>query len=125
MATRVGGTIGQQIDLLIKQGSDLIVDLEVVLEPGQSLNLNDYTFPAHLRKKPGGTPLRAISVTRFAANMLRVFLDHAQTATLTCGADLDDDASQYVWDCEIVETATGLILPAFFGDVQVFRDIRP
>lgn len=124
-AIPVAGTIGTRIDLLIKQGSDFIVEFECydAQTPPQPQPLDGFTFRGHLRKKPGGIPLRTFVMTVFASHKIRLSLTAAETATLTCGEFLDDDASQYVWDSESIETATGTILPAFYGDGQVFRDI--
>jgi hypothetical protein len=121
----VAGTIGQRIDLLIKQGSDFIGELECYDDqvPPQPTPLAGFTFRGHLRKKPGGTPLRTLVMTVFASHKIRISLTDDETATLKCGEFLDDDASQYVWDAESIETATGTILPAFYGEAQVYRDI--
>lgn len=121
--TTPAGNIGLQLDLQIKQGADWAIEVDLTNEDNTAFDLTPYTHVAHLRKKPFASPVISLTVTSPIAGRLRFSLTHTQTAALSCGPDLESDASWYVWDHELVAISGGEITPGFFGDVSVFRDL--
>jgi hypothetical protein len=114
---------GLKLDLEIKQGADWSKEVDLTNEDGTVFDLTPYNHVAHLRKKPFDPTVISITVTSPVAGRLRFALTHTQTAALSCGPDLESDASWYVWDHELVAISGGEITPGFFGDVSVFRDL--
>jgi hypothetical protein len=121
--TTPAGNIGLQLDLQIKQGADWSVEVDLTNDDNTTFDLTPYNHVAHLRKKPFASPVISLTVTSPIAGRLRFSLTHTQTAALSCGPDLESDASWYVWDHELVAISGGEITPGFFGDVSVFRDL--
>lgn len=124
MTIKRQGSIGSYLPIQIKQGSDF--QLEIVLTnkiDGTPLNTALYTAQASMRKAPFRDPSIAIACSFPVLGRLRLFLARSATALLSCGADLEDDASSYEWDCELITIASGIITPAFYGPANVFRDI--
>ena len=120
----IGGNIGVELTLHIKQGADFV--LEILLTDsttGAPFNTAPYNAVANLRKKPFAVPITPFVCTFPTLGTLRIELARTTTAALTCGANLDDDASMYVWDLELVTISTNVVTPAFFGDVLVFRNL--
>ena len=122
MSTPVGN-IGLKQDLQIKQGADFAIEVDLYNLDNTPFDLTPYTHVARLRKKPFATPVITITCTSPLAGRLRFALTRTQTAALTCGPNLDSDASSYVWDHELITIANGVIVPGFYGNVSIFRDI--
>jgi len=121
--TTPAGNIGLKQDLQIKQGADFAIEVDLYNADDTPFSLTPYTHVARLRKKPFATPVVTIACTSPIAGRLRFALTRVQTAALICGPELDSEASSYVWDHELVTIADGVIVPGFYGDVSVFRDI--
>ncbi len=124
MTTRlVISNIGQQLDLEFKQGCDFEIDIELTNDDDTPLDTSLYDAVANLRKKAFATVITPFVCTFPVPGTMRVAMARAITAGLTCGAELEDDSSTYVWDCELVAKSGGTKTPAFYGDVNLFRDI--
>lgn len=123
MTVPIVGSIGAELALLIKQGSDFIVEIDLTDDNDVPINTALYDAVANLRKKPFAPSVVTFTCTFPSTGRLRITLDRSVTATLTCGDSLDDDASLYVWDCELVAKSDSNTIPAFFGDASVFRNI--
>jgi hypothetical protein len=117
------GNIGLELNLRIKQGSDFTVDVECTTANDLPFDFAPYSHVAHLRKRPFATPVQSFVCTSPVLGTLRFHMDQADTALLKCGPNLDDAASSYVWDHELVLISSGVTSPGFYGDVSVFRDI--
>lgn len=117
------GNIGLKQDLQFKQGADFATEFDLFNQDDTPFDLTPYTHVAHLRKKPFATPVVSIAATSPSVGRLRFGLTHVETAAITCGADIDSEASSYVWDHELITIADGVIVPGFYGDVSVLRDI--
>lgn len=48
--------------------------------------------------------------------------DATVTAAILTGEDIKDAQSNYVWDMEL-EDSTGRVIPLFYGNVKVFREV--
>jgi hypothetical protein len=123
MVAPIAGTIGDELALLIKQGSDFVIEIDLLDENDVALNTALYDAVAHLRKRPFASAVTAFVCSFPVLGRLRVAMSRAVTSTLSCGPCLEDDASTYEWDCELVAKSDGTTIPAFFGQTNVFRDI--
>lgn len=123
MTVPLAGSIGSELNLQIKQGAHFLVDIQLTDDDDAPINTALYTAVGNLRKKPFAVPITPFACTFPATGTLRIALTSAETALLKCGADLDDEASTYVWDLEFTTLADNTVTPGFYGDVQVFRDL--
>jgi hypothetical protein len=123
MAPPIVGSIGAELTLLIKQGSDFVVEIDLTDDNDVPINTALYDASANLRKKPFAATVTPFECTFPSTGRLRIKLGRAVTLALPCGESLEDDASLYTWDCELVLKADGTTIPAFYGDVNVFRNI--
>ncbi len=123
MTVPLAGSIGAELALQIKQGADFILDIELTDSAGAPWNTAPYTAVANLRKKAFALPVTAFVCTFPVVGTLRITLARTVTAAISCGSDFDDEASGYVWDLELIKTSDQTVTPAFFGDVQVLRNI--
>lgn len=118
------GSIGALLPIQIKQGATFTLEIELTNDDGSPFNTGLYNARSHLRKKPFSDPRVAIAATFPTAGVLRLVLTSVETAALSCGSEIDSEASSYEWDCEFVAISdTTQIVPAFYGPAQVFRDI--
>lgn len=120
------GSIGEKVDLLVKQGSTLGPFAVTLANPDQTpVNLTGATVRAHLRKKA----LDQVKVAEFdvtiidaTAGKFQFGMTDEATAAIPAGETLKDAASVYVWDMEL-EDASGRVLPLYYGDCKVFREV--
>ena len=124
------GYIGERLDLLIRQGADFPVDgaLTVTLTYAdkEPYDLTGCTISATVKKESDDGP-EADMVVDFgdrSAGVFNLTMPHDITATLTCGPTINMAASRYVWQADLT-TASGWIIPLYYGDVAVYRDITP
>lgn len=123
MSTPIAGNIGQELNLLIKQGSDFAIEIDLQEENGDPFNTDDFSAIAAMRKQPFREPIVSFECSFVFSGRLRIAMSASDTANLACGAELYDDESSYSWDCELIDNANALTIPGFFGDVNVFRNI--
>ena len=118
------GNIGVELNLEIKQGVDFAIEVDLtLLNDGSVFDLTPFSHVAHLRKRAFAEPVQSFVCTVPIPGRLRFAMPHAETALLTCGAEMDTKKSSYVWDHEFIRISDGIVTPGFFGDVSVFRDI--
>jgi hypothetical protein len=120
------GTIGDELDLLIKQGSvfgPMIVDL---VNPDNSpVDLTGCTIRANMRwKDHTATPAIAFDISYIdrVNGQFSFGLTATVTEDLKAGKTVDSTDSRYLWDLELVDS-TGRPIPYFYGVARVFRDI--
>ncbi len=121
------GHIGAQLDLLIRQGASYgPYEFQLKNPDGTPIDLTGVVLRGHLRKTAQTSDL----VTPFDVEIIGpptegrflLSLTWQVTAELPCGAKLTDKESQYQWDFEMMDSI-GRVLPLYFGDVKVFREV--
>lgn len=125
--------IGLRQDLRIKQGSTFLIRgvlrnpityIDEVAQPQTFVDLTGCTFVAKIRKKALDVAVIAafsFSIIDAENGVYELVLTDEVTATIPCGERMTDDASKYVWDAELHDTA-GQVIPLWYGDVVVFRN---
>ena len=120
------GYIGEKLDLLVKQGSTLGPFKVSLINPDQTaVDLTGATLRGHIRKKALSTVLVAtlvVTVTEAANGKFEFGLPDEITAGIQAGETIKDPASLYVWDMEL-EDASGRVVPLYYGDCKVFREV--
>ncbi len=136
------GSIGERLDLLIRQGANFGPVRFTMTSPDGSLfpastdtpvpesafvpvDLTGCTIRGQIRKKPGDTDVAAalsVTVTDAPAGRYELSLSAATTAGLTAGANARAPESTYVWDLELVDSG-GAVIPLYWGSVQVHREV--
>jgi hypothetical protein len=120
------GYIGEKLDLLIRQGATLGPFTAQMVNPdNSSVNLTGCELRAQIRKKALDptvvTPI-TVSITEPISGQYVLGLSAELTAAIIAGESIKDPASKYVWDMELVDS-TGQVLPIYYGDVTVFREV--
>ncbi|MFM2053614.1 MAG: hypothetical protein RL456_1651 [Pseudomonadota bacterium] len=126
MSTQTIGSIGQRLDLLIRQGATLGPFPCTMTNPDATpVNLTGATIRGQIRKKPADAAVIAsfdVTVTDATAGKYTFGLTATATAAITAGADVTKPESLYVWDMEL-EDAAGRVTPLFWGDARVHREV--
>lgn len=120
------GTIGEKIDLLIKQGSTFGPYFVELTNPDETpVDLSGCIIRGKI-KKTGLSVVTVeelnVTITDAVLGKFKFGLTDEETAVLPAGETLKDKASLYTWDMEIEDNA-GNVLPLYFGDVRVFREV--
>jgi hypothetical protein len=123
------GTKGGLLDLLIRQGATCGPN-NVALKnsaDGTPISLVDCTITGQIRKTADAATALATAVITVvdAANGLFIW-EFTATATAALTADPDSetaDASKYVWDMEALNTTTTRVIPIFYGEAFVWREV--
>lgn len=123
MPTPTVGNIGQELNLLIKQGSDFAIEIELKDENGTPFYTDEMTPVAAMRKQPFRDPVVNFDASFVQTGRLRIELSASATAQLTCGVSLDDDESLYQWDLEFIDNGNDVTIPGFYGAANVMRNI--
>ena len=120
------GYIGEKFDLLIKQGSTLGPFSITLSNPDNTpVNLTGAAVRAHLRKRALDSDKVAdlqVAMVDAAAGKFQFGMSDEATANIPAGETLKDAASIYVWDMKL-EDASGRVLPLYYGDCKVFREV--
>lgn len=114
------GTIGDELHLLIKQGSTFTLDFTFT-----GVDLTGCTVRGQIRKTAQDATIAASFVYTAitpASGIFKMEISDENTALITCGDTVDDAASQYVWDMELEDSA-GRVTPTHYGNVKVFREV--
>ncbi len=126
MTTPTLGTAGARMDLLIRQGATFTSGSIAMQNPdGTAVDLTGCLFQGQMRKKRLDSAVSATFtcvVTDAAAGLWKFGLSSTETAALNAGETLADDASNYVYDIEMIDGG-GNILPIFYGNVQVQAEV--
>lgn len=124
--TQTIGTKGEQLNLLIKQGSDFgPFNATMTDNLAVPINLTGCTIRGQIRKTPTDAAVTAqlvVTITAPLAGQYSFTLPASVTAAIACGIDETASASKYVWDMELVDVSTKVI-PLYYGDVAVFREV--
>jgi len=123
------GYIGEKLNLLIRQGATLGPHVVTARNPDTTpVNLTGATIRGQIRKtalNPVITIALTVTMTDAVNGVFEFGLTDEQTAALVAGETQGDPASKYVWDMEM-EDSVGRVLPLFYGDVAIFREVtRP
>lgn len=126
MATQSLGSIGDKINLQIKQGSTFLVSPCTLTNPDETpVDLTGATIRGQIRRKALDTTVAAdfvVSILDAVNGVFEFGLTDETTAGITAGEVITEAASKYVWDMEL-EDALGRVLPLYYGDVAVFREV--
>lgn len=125
MATPVIGTIGDKVDLLIRQGATFgPFWVELTDEAGAPIDITGCVVKASMRKAIDDIePTAEFAIGYdYLAGKFSYMLAKTVTSGLVPGATLKDPVGKYLWDLEITwaDTSTS---PLMYGDVTVFREI--
>ena len=119
------GSIGQQLNLLIKQGGTFGPHEVTLTNPdGSPFNLTGCTFDGGVKAKPTDTTAVpfAFEVPVPASGVFKFGMTDEVTATLKAGPLITDISSKAVHDINVTD-ALGQRIPLFWGDVEVFRRV--
>jgi hypothetical protein len=126
MPTPTIGYYGEKLNLQIRQGATLgPFSATMKNADGSAVNLTNCTIRGKIRKTALSATVTATldcSITNAAAGQYQFGLTDEVTAAITCGEKLTDKASQYVWDLEL-EDSTGRVVPLYYGDCLVLREV--
>lgn len=124
-AVPVIGTIGDKVDLLIRQGATFgPYWIEIVDEAGAPIDLTGCVVKASMRKEIGDAVPAAEFTIGYNAleGKFSYMLTKAVTSALVAGATVKDPVGKNFWDCEIT-WLDGSVSPICYGDATVFREI--
>lgn len=130
MATPSIGSVGEKLDLLIKQGSTF-GPFEVALQNPDltAVDLTGSVFRAQIRKKRLDGVIVASMTTAINPDQVGAGkgkftfgMDAATTTALVAGELLNESASVYVWDMEW-QDSSGRILPLYLGTVKIQSEV--
>ena len=96
-------------NLVIDQGSDFIQDIEISDANNNLVNLSGYTGAAQIRKAYTSSSHKAFTVTTNSNGIIQIYMNAANTNSLSSG--------QYVWDCELTENLSGIVIRIVEGIV--------
>lgn len=126
MATQSVGTYGNKLNLLIKQGSTF-GPMQVTLNNPDAtpVDITGCLVRAQIRRKaldPELITSFVVVITDPTNGIFNFSLTDETTAGITAGEVSTTADSRYVWDMEL-EDVTGRVLPIYYGDVNVFREV--
>jgi hypothetical protein len=120
------GYIGERLDLLIKQGSTLGPFNATMKNPdGTPVNMTGMTLRAHIRRTGLSADLVVtipVTITQPTEGKYTFGLTDEATAAIPACETIKDAASKYVWDMEL-QDAAGNVMPLYYGDCKVFREV--
>lgn len=120
------GTIGERLDLLIRQGATLGPFVCSMSNPdGTPVDLTGVLITGQIRKTPASPQVAAqleVRVTNPVAGQYEFGLSAITSAALTAGADISRPESAYVWDLELHDTL-GRVIPLYYGEARVHREV--
>lgn len=127
--TPVLGSIGDKVDLLIKQGSTFGPMVATLKNPDlTAVDLTSMVIRGQIRKKALDTAIVAsvvVAITDATGGVFEFSLTDEVTAAIVADELMQRPGSKYVWDMEI-EDSLGRVIPLYYGDVTVFREVtRP
>lgn len=126
MAKKIG-TIGEQIDLTIKQGCTFGPIIVTLRNPDKSpMDLTSCTIESDIRHK-------ALDIEKIISFNIDIVLPETEgqysfgltdedTATIPAGESISDEISNHVWDMKLIDSQ-GRAIPLYYGNVKVFRDV--
>lgn len=126
MMTLQIGVLGERLDLSIRQGATFGPFLAQMFDPDGTtpINLTGCTITAQIRKRAADRKIAAtlaVPITDAVNGRYEFVLTAEQTAAIPAGESPASPASRYVWDMELHHT--GGVLPLYYGDVIVLREV--
>lgn len=119
------GKKGKKLDLLIKQGSTFGPYPITLRNPdGTAVNTAELIISGTIRKTPKTPVVVTIEFEKIDnSGRYNMIIPASQTTLLTAGQNELSSDSKYVWDCELINSNLNIIIPLFYGEVRVFRNI--
>lgn len=131
-APRTIGSIGERLDLLIRQGATFGPFTATMRNPAPDANtpgtpviLTGCTIRGHIRKAPADAQPAAVvdvSITDAPNGVYTWGLSASTTAAMSAGLDVTKPESRYVWDMELEDSA-GRVIPLYWGEVRIHREV--
>lgn len=126
MSTQTIGSIGERLDLLIRQGATLGPFVCTMTTPDSTpVDLTGAIIRGQIRKAFNSADVTAqlvVTITDAPAGKYQFGLDAATTTAIAAGANVTKPESLYVWDLELVDTL-GRVIPLYWGDARVHREV--
>lgn len=120
------GYKGEELDILIRQGATFGPYVLTLTNPDNSpVNLTGCEVRGQIRKVHTDALATAsfnCEVTNPTSGIFTMQIPAEVTANIDCSNSETDSESLYVWDIELVDSASK-VLPLIYGNVQVFREI--
>ena len=121
------GSIGERLDIILRQGSTLGPFLVTLTnELGVPIDLTGATISGQVRKNAldTGAPIAAFDIVYVnrVAGQFSFGMAKAITVAIPAGEYQKDEASQYKWDMELLDTLTRCI-PLYYGNFENFREV--
>ena len=121
------GSIGERLDIILRQGSTLGPFIVTLTNPnGTPFDLTGATISGQVRKNATdtGNPIATFDIVYInrVAGQFSFGMTKSVTALIPAGEYQKDDASQYKWDMELVDSLTRCI-PLYYGNFENFREV--
>jgi len=119
------GFIGDEVDLLVRQGQTWEITGAMSQPDGTPYDLTACSVRGQVRRHPADTTVVVELlgvITDAARGTYTVSLTDAQTAAITAGDSMYDAESEYVYDLELTD-AIGRVLPIMWGRFRVHREV--
>lgn len=124
--TPVIGMVGDELDLLVRQGATFGPFRLTLKNPdGSPVLLTDATFRGQIRKLPSSLTVEGSFMFKVVAPLQGIVefeMSAVTTAAITAGLEADDPDSMYYYDIEYVNEENR-VLPLLYGKVQLFREV--
>lgn len=121
------GSIGKRLDIILRQGSTLgpfFVTLTDKL--GHPIDLTGGTIQGQVRKNALdlGEPVATFEIVYVdrALGQFTFGIPRNVTVNIPAGEYQKDEASQYKWDMEFVDS-TNRCIPLYYGNFENFREV--
>lgn len=126
MATMTLGFVGEELNLLIRQGATF-GPIQFIMKnaDGSSVNLTGCTIQGQIRKTALAsvvTKALACTITSPSTGQYEISLTAAQTAQIKAVEDAKSSENKYVWDLELIDSI-GRVIPLYYGVVMIFREV--
>jgi hypothetical protein len=126
MATPQIGMIGEELDLLIRQGATFGPFRLTLRNPdGTPVLLTDAVFRGQIRKLPSSPTIEGsftFNITSPLDGQVEFEVDALTTSAIAAGLESEDPDSMYFYDMEYVNEENR-VLPLLHGKVQLFREV--
>lgn len=121
------GSIGERLDIILRQGSTLGPFLVTLTNPDNSpVDLTGGVIQGHVRKNALDTGAPVAVFTIVYINRLNgqfsFGIPREITVDIPAGEYKSDDASQYKWDMEFIDSLDRCI-PLYYGNFENFREV--
>ena len=121
------GFKGERLDLLSRQGANLGPYIVTLKNPnGTPVDLTSCTVRGQVRKNAldAGEPVASFTITYIdrIGGQFSFEIPHSITQTIPAGEFQKDDASQYEWDMELLDS-TNRVTPLYYGTFENFREV--